>query len=65
MKALEYPSVHGSVSMTSAIQGSTPPSPVRGRKINLHLDDGVTVNYGKSGDLLAEVKPVTGGREEE
>ena len=28
----------------------------------LDLDDGVKVNYGKFGDLLAEVKAVTGGR---
>jgi hypothetical protein len=34
------------------------------RKINLDLDDGVKVNYGKFGDLLAEVKAVTGGTEE-
>ena len=30
-------------------------------RINLNLDDGVKVNYGKFGDLLAEVKAVTGG----
>jgi type II restriction/modification system DNA methylase subunit YeeA len=30
-------------------------------RITLHLDDGVKVNYGKFGDLLAEVKAVTGG----
>ena len=29
-------------------------------KISLDLDDGVKVNYGKFGDLLAEVKAVTG-----
>jgi len=29
-------------------------------KIKLDLDDGVKVNYGKFGDLLAEVKAVTG-----
>ncbi len=29
-------------------------------KITLDLDDGVKVNYGKFGDLLAEVKAVTG-----
>ena len=34
-------------------------------RIALDLDDGVKVNYGKFGDLLAEVKAVTGGREEE
>ena len=34
-------------------------------RITLDLDDGVKVNYGKFGDLLAEVKAVTGGREEE
>ena len=31
------------------------------RRIKLDLDDGVKVNYGKFGDLLAEVKAVTGG----
>jgi len=30
------------------------------KKISLDLDDGVKVNYGKFGDLLAEVKAVTG-----
>ncbi|MFI3135591.1 MAG: BREX-1 system adenine-specific DNA-methyltransferase PglX, partial [Methylococcaceae bacterium] len=30
-------------------------------RILLDLDDGVKVNYGKFGDLLAEVKSVTGG----
>ncbi len=30
------------------------------KKIKLDLDDGVKVNYGKFGDLLAEVKAVTG-----
>lgn len=30
-------------------------------RICLDLDDGVKVNYGKFGDLLAEVKAVTGG----
>lgn len=30
-------------------------------RITLDLDDGVKVNYGKFGDLLAEVKVVTGG----
>ncbi len=34
-------------------------------RISLDLDDGVKVNYGKFGDLLAEVKAVTGGKEEE
>lgn len=34
------------------------------QKIALDLDDGVKVNYGKFGDLLAEVKAVTGGSEE-
>jgi hypothetical protein len=29
------------------------------------LDGGVKANYGKFGDLLAEVKAVTGGRDEE
>ena len=35
------------------------------KKIALDLDDGVKVNYGKFGDLLAESKAVTGGNEEE
>ena len=30
-------------------------------RITLDLDDGVKVNYGKFGDLLAEVKAITGG----
>lgn len=34
-------------------------------QITLDLDDGVKVNYGKFGDLLAEAKAVTGGRDEE
>lgn len=33
-------------------------------RIALDLDDGVKVNYGKFGDLLAEVTAVAGGREE-
>ncbi|POZ49967.1 BREX-1 system adenine-specific DNA-methyltransferase PglX [Methylovulum psychrotolerans] len=33
-------------------------------RIALDLDDGVKVNYGKFGDLLAEVKAVTGGKDE-
>ena len=32
-------------------------------RIALDLDDGVKVNYGKFGSLLAEVKAVTGGGE--
>jgi type II restriction/modification system DNA methylase subunit YeeA len=34
-------------------------------RIGLDLDDGVKVNYGKFGDLLAEVKAVTGGAGDE
>ena len=34
-------------------------------RISLNLDDGVKVNYGKFGDLLAEVKAVTGGANDE
>ncbi len=34
-------------------------------RISLDLDDGVKVNYGKFGDLLAEVKAVCGARDEE
>ena len=33
-------------------------------RITLDLDDGVKVNYGKFGDLLAEVKAVTGDKAE-
>jgi hypothetical protein len=33
------------------------------QRISLDLDDGVKVNYGKFGNLLAEVKAVTGGQE--
>lgn len=32
------------------------------QRINLDLDDGIKVNYGKFGDLLAEVKTVTGDK---
>jgi type II restriction/modification system DNA methylase subunit YeeA len=35
------------------------------KKISLDLDDGVKVNYGKFGDLLAEVKAITGGKDDE
>ena len=34
------------------------------QRISLDLDDGVKVNYGKFGDLLAEVKAVTGAAPE-
>ena len=34
-------------------------------RIALDLDDGVKVNYGKFGNLLAEVKAVTGGTGDE
>jgi hypothetical protein len=34
-------------------------------RISIDLDDGVKVNYGKFGDLLAEVKAVTGGSGDE
>lgn len=33
------------------------------QRISLDLDDGVKVNYGKFGNLLADVKAVTGGTE--
>lgn len=33
------------------------------RRISLDLDDGVKVNYGKFGNLLAEVKSITGASE--
>lgn len=35
------------------------------QRIELDLDDGVKVNYGKFGDLLAEVKNVVGKKEED
>jgi type II restriction/modification system DNA methylase subunit YeeA len=35
------------------------------QKISLDLDDGVKVNYAKFGDLLAEVKAVTGRKDED
>lgn len=38
--------------------------PYADQRIKLDLDDGVKVNYGKFGNLLAEVKAVTGGKEE-
>ncbi|NMY25071.1 BREX-1 system adenine-specific DNA-methyltransferase PglX [Pseudomonas sp. WS 5021] len=34
------------------------------QRIALDLDDGVKVNYGKFGGLLAEVKAITGGKED-
>ena len=34
-------------------------------RITLDLDDGVKVNYGKFGNLLAEVRAVTGGKDDE
>lgn len=35
------------------------------QKISLDLDDGVKANYAKFGDLLAESKAITGGKDEE
>jgi type II restriction/modification system DNA methylase subunit YeeA len=35
------------------------------QKISLNLNEGVKVNYGKFGDLLAEVKSITGGKDDE
>ncbi len=35
------------------------------QRISLDLDDGVKVNYGKFGNLLAEVKAITGGAGDE
>jgi hypothetical protein len=35
------------------------------QKIGFDLDDGVKVNYAKFGDLLADSKAITGGKEEE
>ena len=34
------------------------------KRISIDLDDGVKVNYGKFGDLLANVKDVTGKKPE-
>jgi hypothetical protein len=33
-------------------------------RISIDLDDGVKVNYGKFGDLLADVKAITGNAPE-
>lgn len=33
-------------------------------RISIDLDDGVKVNYGKFGDLLADVKTITGNAPE-
>ncbi len=35
------------------------------QKISLDLDDGVKANYAKFGDLVAEAKAITGGREDD
>jgi hypothetical protein len=35
------------------------------QRIKLDLDDGVKVNYGKFGDLLADVKAICGTKDEE
>lgn len=35
------------------------------QRIKLDLDDGVKVNYGKFGDLLADVKAITGGKSDD
>jgi hypothetical protein len=35
------------------------------KRINIDLDDGVKVNYAKFGDLLAESKTITGGKDDE
>ena len=34
------------------------------QRISLDLDDGVKINYGKFGDLLADVKAITGDKAE-
>ena len=39
--------------------------PLASRRIEIDLDDGVKVNYGKFGDLVAEAKAITGGKEDE
>ncbi|WOD11554.1 BREX-1 system adenine-specific DNA-methyltransferase PglX [Pseudomonas sp. NyZ704] len=38
--------------------------PFADQRIKLDLDEGVKVNYGKFGNLLAEVKAITGGKED-
>ncbi|MGE8181983.1 BREX-1 system adenine-specific DNA-methyltransferase PglX [Pseudomonas mandelii] len=38
--------------------------PYADQRIALNLNDGVKVNYGKFGDLLAEVKVITGGKDD-
>jgi len=38
--------------------------PYADQRIALNLDDGVKVNYGKFGSLLADVKAITGGKED-
>lgn len=38
--------------------------PYADQRITLDLDDGVKVNYGKFGSLLADVKAITGGKED-
>ncbi len=38
--------------------------PYADQRITLDLDDGAKVNYGKFGNLLAEVKAITGGKED-
>ncbi|MDI5530703.1 BREX-1 system adenine-specific DNA-methyltransferase PglX, partial [Salmonella enterica subsp. enterica serovar Cerro] len=35
------------------------------RRITIDLDDGVKINYGKFGDLLADVKAITGSAPQE
>lgn len=35
------------------------------QKISLDLDDGVKVNYGKFGDLLADAKAITAAKDDE
>ena len=35
------------------------------QKLSLDLDDGVKVNYAKFGDLLAESKAITGGKDDD
>lgn len=50
--------------MIKAFQSNMKNSITLNIRIQLDLDDGVKVNYGKFGDLLAEVKAVTGGAEE-
>lgn len=52
---------HRAIQIDNILQKRTTASAQRNadQRINLDLDDGVKVNYGKFGDLLAEVQAIT------